>query len=859
MAVFLLFGGVIPETRNERPMKTTSRFLTLFFLLTCMRVLLYAQEDGIIQGKVYTADGKPAEGITVELFSKNITDTTNQLGEYKISGIKPGNYIVRVFYVGLKPVEKVIIINEGEIIVSDFTLPISQEILNEAKKVKETREVEPKEEKPVKEVKEAKEVKEVKEVKAEDEKKVIPVIKENGPGAKMPLDNLQNPQVYTTIPKELIKEQVITDFGNALKNTPGLYKIQVNRLINSGGTYVYTLRGFRTEVSTIDGVPGKTNGEMDPVNVERIEVLKGPSATLFGAPLTSFGGMINIVSKEPIDTLDGEISYTTGSFNLHRVTADVYGPVNKDKSVLFRLNAAYQSQQSFQDAGFRKSLLIAPAVELRPGDRVRVNLNAEFYSAEATNPAVIFLNSSRQLIARVPDSLKFDWNRSYTNNDLTMKTPTVNVRAMVHYRMSDSWTSQTIISNGIRKSNGYYQYQFIRKATDDSLERNVALYNANNSALDIQQNINGEFTTGALRHRLLIGVDYLLAKENNNNSPTIVFDFVNGRMSDDKNYPKISRYAVDQKLAASTATAIRNTTQASVYSAYIADVVNITDNLLALLSARIDRFSSKGTINKVTNTKVANSEYNQTAISPKFGLLYQVVENKVSVFANYLHGFANVAPVTQPLPDYSGALKPQQAKQFEGGIKLGLVDGMLHATASYYNIKVDKMNRTEVVVRDSVNHNVIVQDGTQTSKGVEVELVANLPNGLHIVAGFGHNNSKITKSAKSVEGRRPVSSGPANLANAWISYTLPQGTLKGLGVGLGMNYAGEHLIANSTTTGVFTLPSYILLHATAFYDARWFGLGIKIDNITDEQYFVGQGMLTAQLPRSFMASMTIKL
>jgi iron complex outermembrane receptor protein len=483
-----------------------------------MHVLLYAQEDVIIQGKVHTADGKPAAGITVELFSKNLSDTTNERGEYKISGVKPGNYIVRAFFAGLQPVEKVITIYEGEIIVTDFTLPVSQEILNEVKKVKETKEV--------KETKVEKEVKEVKEEKPTEEKKEKRVIKENGTGTKMPLSNLENPQVYTIIPKELIKEQVITDFGNALKNTPGLYKIQVNRGINSGGLSVYTLRGFRTEVTAIDGVPGKTNGEMDPANVERIEVLKGPSATLFGAPLTSFGGMINVVTKKPIDSLDGEISYTTGSFNLHRIAADVYGPVNKDKSVLFRLNAAYQNQQSFQDAGFRKTLLIAPAVELRASDRLSVNLNAEFYSSEATNPAVVFLSSSRQLIARTPDSLKFGWNRSYTNNDLTIKTPTVNVRAVVNYQLSDNWTSQTIISNSIRKSNGYYQYQSIRLATDDSLARHVILYNATNSALDLQQNINGHFTTGALRHRLLIGVDYLLAKENNNNSPTIIFDYV---------------------------------------------------------------------------------------------------------------------------------------------------------------------------------------------------------------------------------------------------------------------------------------------------------------------------------------------
>ena len=76
-----------------------------------------------------------------------------------------------------------------------------------------------------------------------------------------------------------------------MKNTPGLFKIQGNRGINSDGASYYILRGFRTEASMIDGVPGQTNGEMDPINVEKIEVLKGPSTTLYGGAVTSLGGL----------------------------------------------------------------------------------------------------------------------------------------------------------------------------------------------------------------------------------------------------------------------------------------------------------------------------------------------------------------------------------------------------------------------------------------------------------------------------------------------------------------------------------------------------------------------------------------
>lgn len=801
------------------------RFTLLLFFVTGLQTVLLAQQQGILKGKVTTSDGKPAEGITVGLADTKITTATNQQGEYKLTGIKPGSYTIRITAVGLQTVDKTITVNEGEIIVTDFTLTENHAYLQEV-------------------------------VIAANKNKAA----SNGSEtvAKMPLARLENPQAYTSISKDLIKEQIITDFGNALKNTPGLYKIQGNRGINSDGASYYSLRGFRTEVSLIDGVPSQSNGEFDPVNVERIEVLKGPSATLYGGAVTSFGGLINVVSKKPIDTLGGEISYTAGSYNLNRISAEVYGPANKEGNMFFRLNAAYQHQLSFQDAGFKKSLLIAPAFEIRASSKLRINLNAEFYNSEMTSPSVVFLNRTRQFIAHTPDELGFNWKRSYTTNDLTMKTPTTNMRAMATYKISNDWTSQTILSSNTRKSDGYYQYQFIRKATDDSLERNITLQYTINTALDIQQNFTGQFNTGFLKHRVLVGLDYVRFKVNNDNSPYIVFDFVNGTDIQDRNYGKISRYAVDQKIAASTAEPTRNHTISEVYSAYASDVVNVTDNLMAMLSLRIDGFVSKGTRNHLADTIQANTSYHQTALSPKLGLVYQVVKNKVSIFANYMNGFSNLAPVTQPVPEISGVLKPQQANQMEGGVKLDLFNNKLNITASYYDIKVTNVTRTDVYVKDSTNYNITVQNGTQFSNGFELELMANPVDGLNILLGYSYNDSKLTKSSAALEGRRPASAGPANLANAWISYTLPRGNLKGLGIGFGGNYVDKHLTANSSTTGVFTLPSYTLLNGTVFYDARWYRLGVKIDNATDEQYFVGQGVLSPQMPRSLSANVTIK-
>jgi iron complex outermembrane receptor protein len=807
-------------------MKITLRLSLLLLFVTGLHTVLLAQQNGVLQGKITTADGKAAESITVGLANLKKTTATNQQGEYKLMGIKPGTYTIRVTGIGLTTVEKTVTINAGEILVTDFSLNENHATLQE----------------------------------------VVIAAAKNKPAvsetvAKMPLARMENSQVYTSLSKNLIKEQITTDFGNLLKNTPGVYKIQGNRGINTDGASYYILRGFRTEVSMIDGVPGQTNGEMDPVNVERVEVLKGPSTTLYGGAITSLGGLINIVTKKPIDTFGGEISYSTGSYNLNRVTADIYGPLNKEGNALFRLNAAYQNQQSFQDAGFRKSLLIAPAFEIHANDRFKINLNGEFYNGEMTSPSTIFLNRTRQFVARTPDELGFIWKRSYSTNDLTMKTPTTNLRAVGTYKLGQNWTSQTIISSNNRKSEGYYQYQFIRKKNDDSLERNITLQNTINSTLDVQQNFTGIVNTGMLKHRLLAGLDYVRSKANNDNSPYIVYDFVNALYYDDRNYAKISKYAVDTALAKNKTEGTRNHTTTELYSAYFSDVVNITDKLIATVGFRVDHFDSKGTRNHYADTTVKDTKFNQTTFSHRYGLVYQLVKNKVSLFANYMNGFIYLATVNQPsIPNYpvSGVMDPQQANQIEGGVKVDLLDNKLNITASYYDIKATNMTRQEPTVIDNKTYNITVQDGTQYSKGFELEVQANPISGLNILAGYSYNDSKLTKAIPALDGRRPAFAGPRNLANAWISYTLLNGKAKGLGIAAGGNYVDKHLTANSAATGVFTLPSYTLLNGTIFYDTRWYRLGVKVDNATNELYFIGQGTLTPQMPRSFTANVTIK-
>jgi iron complex outermembrane recepter protein len=787
-----------------------------FFALT-------AQTAGTIQGTVKTSDGQPAEFISVTIRGTERGTTSDEQGRFTLRNVRTGPQTVVATAVGIETTEVTLEIKPG-LNRLDLVITASEEQLKEV--IITARRINP--------------------LKTKRSESV----------AKMPLENLENPQVYTTISSALLREQVVTNFSDALKNTSGLDKLWSSTGRPGDGAAYYSLRGFTIQPSLVDGIAGLTNGDLDPSYMERIEVIKGPSGTLFGGALTNFGGLLNIVTKKPVDTVGGELSYTTGSYNLSRLTADVYGPLSKTGNLLGRVNAAYHYQNSWQDAGFRNSFFVAPTLQYQINERSTFNLGGEFYSYEGTNPLMIFLNRSRQLIARTPGQLNFDYDRSYTSNDITTRVPSVNLHGTHTYRISDSWTMQSNFSRSYRKSNGIYQYVMYVGADDLQLTRYAALQNSASNSTDIQHNFLGDFTIGGMRNRVVIGIDYLNQYTNNSNSPYIAYDVLNSGDPRSATYTSFTRQGVEARLAASTGATAKNSTNSNVYSVYASDVLNLTDQLIAMASLRVDRFDNKGTYNQATG--LTTGRYLQTAVSPKFGLVFQPVKNVVSVFANYMNGFRNVAPVTQPLPDVSGSFKPQQANQIEGGVKVDAFGGRLAFTASYYDITVDNMTRSESVTRNNVVYNITVQDGTQESKGFEFDVVANPFTGFNVVAGFSHNDSKMTRSAANVQGLRPVSAGPEDLANLWMSYTVPKGKLQGFGAGFGGNYASENLITNTTTTGAFTLPSYTVFNATAYYNLRRFRFSVKLDNLSDKQYFKGWTTVEPQQPRSFMANFAFK-
>lgn len=686
---------------------------------------------------------------------------------------------------------------------------------------------------------------------------------------KMPLKAIENPQVYSSVDKVILENQGIFTVDDAFKNITGLQTMWTsNGRAGDGGAYV-SLRGFVSANSLRNGVLGAVTSTIDAVNLEKLEVLKGPSGTLFGSLLTSYGGVINRVTKKPFETFGGSVSLAGGSYDTYRAAVDINTPLTNDKTLLFRLNSAYTNEGTFQTEGFRRNLAIAPSLSYKPTDRLSINLDMELFQMKSMSDQTFFFYSGKYLqqVNNIKD-LNLDYKNSYLGKDLTNTGRSINFFGQVQYKISNSITSTTNFSSSSSYSDGFMPYLYFSGDEASSMFRSdQSTRDSRKKSINFQQNFNGDFKIGNLRNRVVLGFDYLRINNNQN------FYDVNGfdKNNEDKSVPVplhqagfnyanfngTALQAMYNTMAGNEKPYLISGTQEN-YAVYISNVLNITNNLNVLMALRVDNFNNKPGADVEDGKKL-----NQTFFSPKLGVVYELIKDKVSIFGNYQNSFKNLNYYL----DGAGASNtplPEQANQMEGGIKTSLFNGKVSSTFSYYNIKVKDVLRS---VPTTEAPQAQIQDGTIVSRGVELEVNAYLVKGFTMIAGFTYNDSKYTQADTSVLNRRPNTSGSPYLANLYASYQFLDGKLKGLGFGVGANYASENKIVNNletdsethvTTNNLFSLPSYFVLNASAYYDAKKFRIGVKVDNFTNEHYWIGYTTANPQKLINAMGTLTYK-
>ncbi|UZD24414.1 TonB-dependent receptor [Algoriphagus halophytocola] len=788
------------------------RFLLLTSLFFLCVFGAFAQSASI-KGFVTTSDDRPMEFVNVGIKGLAKGQATDRNGFFEIKNIAPGTYTVFASFVGIETQEKNIQLNAGEALSLNFILSESSTDLAE--------------------------------VIVTDLSSNRFYADSNFTVGKLPLTDLQNPQVYNSISQKLLKDQVVTNMNDALKNATGITRLWESTGRGGDGAEYYSMRGFAVQPTMVNGMPSLNNGGLDPANVETVDVIKGPSGTLFGSAVISYGGLINITTKRPTDTFKGEVGFITGSYGLNRITADVNVPLNENASM--RVNTAYQSNNTFQDAGGRNSFFIAPSFKFEASERLTFLINTEFLNSNSVNAPMIFLNRNNPLTFDSIDPFERNYEKSFTGNELSINNSSYALQAQAFYKLSNNWTSQTVVSRSSTKTDGYYHYLF-DGSDGDSFYRYISDRNAQTVTTDIQQNFIGDFNLGSMRNKMIVGLDYYDADLINSSTGWVGNGVVT--LSDGADTGVLTQAGVDDLLKGSFEG--NSTGNTRIMSAYVSDVIELLPQLSAMASVRIDNFK-----NEAWGTDA--EENTQTAVSPKFGIVYQPVKDKVSIFGNYMNGFVNIAPVNVSDADGTNnrlkTFDPEKANQLEFGVKTNLYKDKISATASYYNITVS--NR---VMTDPTNINNSIQGGEVVSKGFEFSVIATPVVGLNLVAGFSTNDAEVTKdyAESGYLGLRPEEAGSENLFNFWASYSFSAGALKGFGVGFGGNAASEYLTMNRANIGSFALPAYQVYNASLSYTGSRYFLALKVNNLTDQKYYSGWSTVTPQNLRNASISLNYR-
>lgn len=777
------------------------RFFILLLCCISATVLSFANTEdgkGIVTGQVFTVDGDPAPGVRVALKGTNRGTITDEKGKFMLRNINEGSYELQISLPGYETITRSVTVENNRTVAVTMELTISKKQLDEV-------------------------------VITGGRRKIVD--KQTDYVARMPINNLENPQVYNIVSNELLKEQVVTNMQDALKAAPGVVPVSYP----SGGVGTMS-RGFSTGIGARNGLRSDLGrSSADVSNIKRIEFIKGPSGTLFGTGASSFGGVVNLVTKKPGETFFGTTGLTVGSFGLSRLTADINAPVNKDKTVLARVNTAIQRQNSFSDFGRVSSFAFAPSVLYKVNEKLTVLFDAEIFNANSSRPTYTTVNVAKTGYTSFED-IPLPYRASVYDNDLDSKTQSQKYFVEAKYRISDQWTSSTNISY-VNELTEYSYQTYNTWVAKDSLARYVGIWGPiKNTFTNAQQNFVGKFNTGALKHTLLLGVSYTDYYANGMSKSAPNFDTINIHNA----YKLITKEHANKILLQPERVSSRGTSQNQYIGAYVSEVLNISDRLYAMLSLRFDRFIQKtGGFNP--------GGYEQNSLSPKLGLVYQVVKNKVSLFGNYMNGFQNNNPQIEQ-PDGSVLnVQPVYANQWEVGIKSELLNGKINTTFSYYTINIDNALRNEIID----NKQFTRQDGQQQSRGFELDVLANPVEGLNVILGYGYNENKIVKAAKN-QGNI-VAGAPRNIATYWVSYKFHNSVLQNWGIGAGGNSVSKSFFDDGNT---LTIPAYTVVNGTLFYENAKWRAGFKLNNIGDAQYWDSYGIYYPT--RNFSIDLAIK-
>ena len=631
-------------------------------------------------------------------------------------------------------------------------------------------------------------------------------------GMKGDVPIMQTPQSISVVTSDQIRDQGAQSINEALRYTAGVRTEVSGAQTMDNSLY---LRGFLQSNSDTfqDGLRSVTPGYFgffapEPYGLERVEVLKGPASVLYGQQAP--GGLINLVSKRPTANPVNEIEQTFGSFNYLQTAFDL-GAASADKTVMYRFVGLARDADTQVDYVQNNRIYLAPSVTWAPTADTRITALASYQrnvgDVYAQVPATAVLTPNR--FGHIPFS-RFLGEPGFEGE--------TSERTAVGYELEHRFNEGVKFEQNFRYTHMTNHRQYLQAngalVNERTLNRRYTLRDISNDGVALDNRVRLDFYTGPIQHKAIVGVDYSWGTSNwlEQTGTGTAIDIFN------------PVYGSGVNTSAFTSRSLQDIT-ASQVGLYAQDQLKL-DKWLLTLGLRQD-WASRTTANLIANTSSAQDDQDLTK---RAGLMY-LSEIGLSPYASYAESFTPVVGTDRLLNSYV----PETGQQYEVGVKYQPIGYNSFVTVSVFDLR-----RQNVQTVDPVNTNFSVQTGEVRVKGVEVEAVASLQQGLNLTAAYTYNDAEITKTNTAGQVGNSPYRVPMNAASLWLNYEFQTNVLAGFALGGGVRYIGETWGDDANT---FKVPDFTLVDLAVRYDlgkrfAELKGVtaSVNVTNLFDKYY-----------------------
>ncbi|MCQ8127108.1 TonB-dependent siderophore receptor [Methylomonas rivi] len=643
---------------------------------------------------------------------------------------------------------------------------------------------------------------------------------------------METPFSIQVVSKQVLQDQQVTRLEQALKNVSGVTIFPGNQ----GFTDSFMMRGFLNDTTYRDGVllptilgGGTTKREV--ANLERVEVLKGPGSILFGR--AEPGGIINLVTKQPLSTPYYSMQQQFGSYDFYRTTIDATAPLTDDNTLLYRLNIAYENTGSFRNFVDNERVFVAPVLKWNISEQTQATFEMEYqHFNESPDPGIPPLGNRP---ANVPI-------------ETALHEPLVNKndgdRVMVGFNWSHQFNDDWKLSH--RFTSEFFDFNnrtlFFGAATaNGSVSRSFNLAPETESQRYMNTvNLSGKLATGFAQHTLLFGFDHFQEDDKirgNCCTPAPAFNIFNPVYL--STAPQLN--SVDRS----------NYTQ-SWYGLYFQDQIELPYGWHLLGGFRYDNAEGENhLLGRVTSK--------EDRISPRGGVLWQALP-WLSLYGSYTENFG---PSSTLFRNDNLILPPQSAQQWEAGLKTEFWDGQLRATLAYFELTKQNIRVPGTTPPLFIPRAV----GEAESHGIEFEVTGEILPGWNVITAYAYTPyAKITKDNTSNGG--PGNTGkrlflaPEHSGSVWSTYEFQNTAFKGLKFGAGVVGLDQR---QGDSANTYQLPGFLTVGLMTSYEMQ---IGkskvttqLNVDNLLNKEYYAGSNsgnFITIGAPRSFMGSIRVE-